>query len=45
MHYSNLFGHIYVEKTPEQCILNHHRLQRAREDAWWDIYSSENLND
>ena len=45
MHYSNLFGRIYVEKTPEQCILNHHRSQRAREDAWWDIYSSENLND
>ena len=33
MHCSNFSGHIYVEKTPEQCSLNHYRPQRAREDA------------
>ena len=33
MHCSNFSGHIYVEKTPEQCSFNHHRSQRAREDA------------
>ena len=45
MHYSNFFGRIYVEKTPEQCSLNHYRLQRAGEDAWWDMYLSEGLDD
>ena len=45
MHYSNLFGRIYVEKTPEQCNLNHHHSQKAKEDAYWDIYSSEGLDD
>ena len=40
-----LFGRISVEKTPEQYIFNHHCSQRAREDAWWDIYSSEGLDD
>ena len=45
MHYSNFFGLIYVEKTPEQCSLNHYRLQRVREDAWWDMYLSEGLDD
>ena len=45
MHYSNFFGRIYVEKTPEQCSLNHYRLQRAREDAWCDMYLSEGLDD
>ena len=40
-----LSGRIYVEKTLEQCILNHHRLQKVREDAWWDKYLSENLDD
>ena len=44
MHYSNFFGRIYVEKTPKQCSLNHYRLQRVREDAWWDMYSSEGLD-
>ena len=34
-----------MEKTPEQCNLNHHRSQRAREGAWWDMYSSEGLDD
>ena len=34
-----------MEKTPEQCSLNHHRSQRAREDAWEDIYSSIGLDD
>ena len=33
MHYSNFSDRIYVEKTPEQCSLNHYRSQRAREDA------------
>ena len=33
MHCSNFSGRIYVEKTPEQCSLNHYRSQRAREDA------------
>ena len=45
MHCSNFFGRIYAEKTPEQYSLNHYRLQRAREDAWWDMYSSEGLDD
>ena len=45
MHCSNFFGRIYVEKTPEQCSLNHYRLQRVREDAWWDMYLSEGLDD
>ena len=45
MYYNNFSGHIYVEKTPEQCSLNHHRLQKARENAWWDVYSSESLDD
>ena len=34
-----------MEKTPEQCSLNHYSSQRARENAWWDMYSSEGLND
>ena len=29
MHCSNFSGHIYVEKTPEQCSLNHYRSQRG----------------
>ena len=33
IHCSNFFGYIYVEKTPEQCSLNHYRSQRAREGA------------
>ena len=45
MHYSNFSGRIYVEKTLEQCILNHYRLKKAREDAWWDRYSSGGLDD
>ena len=44
MHCSNFSGHMHVEKTPEQCSLNHYSLQRAREDTWWDKYSSEGLN-
>ena len=40
-----LFGRISVEKTPEQYSLNHHHSQKTREDAWWDIYSSEGLDD
>ena len=45
MHCSNLSGRIYVEKTPKQCIINHHSSQRDREDAWWDKYSSGGLDD
>ena len=26
MHYNNFSGRIYVEKTPEQCSLNHYSL-------------------
>ena len=29
----------------DPCSLNHYSSQRAREDAWWDMYSSEDLND
>ena len=45
MHCSNFSSCIYVEKTPEQCSLNHYSSQRAREDTWLDMYSSESLND
>ena len=45
MHCSNFSNRIYVEKTPEQCSLNRYRSQRARKDAWWDMYSSEGLDD
>ena len=45
MHYNYSSGRIYVEKTPEQCSLNHHRSQRAREDASQDMYSSIGLDD
>ena len=39
MHSSNLSDRIYVEKTPEQYLLNYHRSQGTREDVWWDRYS------
>ena len=45
MHYSNFSGRIYVEKTSEQCILNHYHSQRTREEDWWDGYLSEGLDD
>ena len=45
MHCSNFSVHIYVEKIHEQCSLNHHRSQKAREDAWLDMFSSEGLGD
>ena len=45
MHCSNFSDRIYVEKTPEQCSLNHHRSQRVKKDAWQDIYSSIGLDD
>ena len=44
MHCNNFSSYIYVEKTPEQCNLNHYSSQRARENAWWDIYLREGLN-
>ena len=45
MHCSNFLGHIYVEKTSEQCSLNHYCSQRAKKDAWQDTYSSAGLDD
>ena len=45
MHCNNFSSRIYVEKTPKQCSLNYFSSQRARENAWWDMYSSEGLND
>ena len=33
MHCNNFPSRIYVEKTPEQCSLNHYCSQRVREDA------------
>ena len=45
MHCSNFSDRIYVEKTPEQFSLNHHRSQRVKKDAWQDIYSSIGLDD
>ena len=45
MHCSNFSDRIYVENTPEQYSLNHYRSQRIKEDTWWDMYSSEGLND
>ena len=46
MHCNNFSGHIYVEKTFEQYSFNHHQhSRRAKEDGWWDIYSSEGLDD
>ena len=45
MYYSNFSGRIYVKKTSEQCSLNHYHSRRAKEDGWWDIYSSGGLDD
>ena len=45
MHCSNFSDHIYVEKTPKQYNLNHHCSQKTRENAWWDMYSSEGLDE
>ena len=45
MYCSNFSDRIYVEKTSEQCNLNHHHPQGAKEDAWWDIYSSGGFDD
>ena len=45
MHCSNFSSRIYVEKTPEQCNLNHHHAQKAKENAWWDMHSSEGLDE
>ena len=45
MHCSNFSCRIYVENTSKQCSLNHHHSRKAKEDAWWDIYSSEGLDD
>ena len=44
MHCSNFSGRIYVEKTPEQCSFNHYNSQKAKEDTWWDRYSSKGWN-
>ena len=34
-----------MEKISEQYSLNHHNSRRAKEDGWWDMYSSEGLDD
>ena len=45
MHNSYFIGHIYVEKTFEQCYLGYHNSQRVREGDWWDKYSSKGSDD
>ena len=41
MYYNNFFGRIYVERTPEQCNLNYHHVQKAKENVLWDMHLSE----
>ena len=45
MHCSNFSDRIYMENISEQYSLNHHNSRRAKEDGWWDMYSSEGLDD
>ena len=45
MHCSNFPDHIYVEKTLEQCNLNYHHSQKTKADIWYDMYSSECLDE
>ena len=45
MHYSYFSGHIYVEKTPEQCCLRYLKSQKAKKGVWWDKHSSEGSKD
>ena len=41
---NNFSGRIYVKKTPKQCCFNHYSSQKAKEDTWWDRYSSKGWN-
>ena len=41
MNYIYFSGRIYVEKTFEQCYLGERNSQKAKEDVWWDRYSSK----
>ena len=45
MHYNYFFDRIYAEKTSEQCYLSERNSQKAKEDVWWDRYSSKNPDD
>ena len=45
MHCSNFSGRSYVERTPEQCNLNYHRVQKVREIAWWDKHYNEGFDE
>ena len=45
MHYIYFSGRIYVEKTPEQCCIDYHNSQKAKDDVWWDKHSSKSSND
>ena len=40
MHNNYFTGHIYVEKTSEQCHINYRNSQSTREGGWWDKHSS-----
>ena len=40
-----LFGRINVEKTGEQCYLDHNNLQKDKGEVQWDGHSSEGLDD
>ena len=44
MHCNNFSSRIYVEKTSEHCSFNHHHSRIAKEDGWWDRYSSGGLD-
>ena len=45
MHCSNFSDHIYVEKTPEQYNLSYHYSRKTKTDIWYDMYSSECLDE
>ena len=45
MHCIYFSGHIYVEKTLEQCYIGYHNSQKAKEGVWWDKYSSKGSDD
>ena len=40
MHCTCFYGRIYVEYTSEQCFLGDHNSEKAKEEVWWDKYSS-----
>ena len=45
MYYNYFTGHIYVEKTFEQCYLGYRNSQRARKGVWWDKYLNKGSDD